>query len=45
MTEDREKLIDSVIEQLKNDIYIYRIKYKDLEGKTYLKTGYLNLLK
>jgi hypothetical protein len=32
-------------EQLKNDVYVYRIKYKDLEGRIYSKIGYLSLMK
>ena len=29
---------------LKQGTYIYKIKYKDLEGKLYYQTGFLSLL-
>jgi len=32
-------------EPLKEEVYIYRIKYKDLEGNSYSKMGHLTLLK
>lgn len=32
-------------ESLKEEVYIYRIKYKDLEGNTYDKMGHLSLVK
>jgi gliding motility-associated-like protein len=30
---------------VKQDVYVYRIKYKDAEGKIYHKTGHVSLLK
>jgi gliding motility-associated-like protein len=32
-------------EPLKEEVYIYRIKYKDTEGNAYTKTGHLSLLR
>jgi gliding motility-associated-like protein len=32
-------------EPLKEEVYIYRIKYKDMEGNSYTKMGHLSLLK
>jgi gliding motility-associated-like protein len=32
-------------EPLKEDVYVYKIKYKDSEGKIYNKLGYLSLVK
>jgi hypothetical protein len=32
-------------EPLKEEVYVYRIKYKDTEGNAYTKTGHLTLLK
>ncbi|HQQ94054.1 MAG TPA: gliding motility-associated C-terminal domain-containing protein [Bacteroidia bacterium] len=32
-------------EELKEEVYIYRIKYKDLDGNVYNKMGHVNLLR
>ena len=32
-------------EPLKEEVYIYRIKYKDLDGNSYSKMGHVSLLK
>jgi gliding motility-associated-like protein len=32
-------------EPLKEEVYIYRIKYKDMDGNAYSKMGHLSLLK
>ncbi|MCE3259361.1 MAG: domain containing protein, partial [Bacteroidetes bacterium] len=32
-------------EPLKQDVYVYKIKYKDIEGKIYNKTGHVSLLR
>jgi gliding motility-associated-like protein len=33
------------LEELKQDSYIYKLKFRDLDGKTYYKTGAITLLK
>lgn len=32
-------------EPLKQDVYVYKVKYKDSEGKIYHKTGHISLIK
>ncbi len=49
-TKDSTKGWDGTIqnkgsEPLKEDVYVYKVKYKDLEGKIYNKLGYVTLVR